>query len=464
MPIASHKPTATPVPAVMDPSQQLHQNQVYHTATVDNAVVAPSSLLVNLDGMPWAVDYYNQLIDTSDDIREVDIGQNAALQQYQSVKNLELRVQSELTSSYDADTALTTVTGMAIVVQVIPVKYDYFVTDVGDREKGLFMVNNVTQKTYNNKSVHEVEYVLVGYITSPACKDRWDAIQARTVRDFFFHKENISQGAAPLLTLEDHYNAENLRLAALTILESYFALFSSMADGVLMAPYGVERTVDVRLIDFIIKTVSTRETPAVQFLQVVSRDKDPYLNKPSLWTALIEQQSYHLKNSLNKVVIMPKAAFGSRAAFITGAYAWSVDGFFYPAFGDDNPLQSQLTNNKWHPEYDPRQLTIPVAPEADNIAYCASAANKATVAGNEVNVIKPAHSDGYYVLSEAFYKKTSDLSLLEILVRDLIENKPLKMSDVLLLVNHYEKWPLMERFYYGPILVMMIRLVTHGFY
>lgn len=463
MPIASYKPTATPVPASMDPSQQLSRTQAYHTASVDNAVVAPASLLVNLDGMPWAVDYFNQLIDSSDDIREVDIGQNAALQQYQAIKNLEFRVQAELTSNYDTDSALTTVTGSAIVVQVVPLKYDYFVTDVGDREKGLFMINNVSQKTYNNKSVHEVEYTLIGYITSPACKDRWEALQARAVREFFFHKENIAQGGSPLLTLEDHYNAENLRLAALTILESYFATFASMADGVMLAPYGVERYVDVRLLDFILKTVNTREAPPVQFLQVVSKDKDPFLNKPSLWTAIIEQQSFHLKSSLNKVAIMPKLGFGSRAAFITGAFSWCVDGFFYPAFGDDNQAQAQLSGH-WHPTYDPRQLTIAVAPEADNAAYCASAGNKVMVAGVELPVIKPAHSDGYYVLSEAFYKGTSDLSLLEILVRDLTENKPLKISDVLVLVNHYERWPLMEKFYYGPILVTMIRHVTHGFY
>lgn len=463
MSIASYKPTKTPVVASIDPSHMVDKKDVYRTATVDNAVIAPESLLVNLDGMPWAVDFYSQLIDESDDIREIDIGQNAALQQYQLTKNLELRVQGELSSSYDAATALTTVTGTAIAVQIVPAKYDYFVTDVGDREKGLFMVTSVEQKTYNNKSVHEITYTLVGYTTQALCKDRWEALEARVVKTFFFHKENIGQGGAPLLTLTDHYSAESLKIAALTILESYFSLFASISDGILLAPYGHERNIDTRLVDFIVKTIGTREAPAVHGLCIVPNDKDPFLNKPSIWTALIERQRYHLKNSLNKVALMPKQHFSSRSSFITGTAAWAMDNLFYPDIGTDN---NAIETISWigHPKHDARQLLIPVTASAQSVAYCSLDENKTSIAGVVIPIIKPAHLGGYYVLSEAFYKRESDLSLLEIVTRDLVDNKPLSMAQVLELANKYSDWPCLEKFYYGPILIMMIRMVTNGFY
>lgn len=463
MAIASYKPTAAPVPSVVDPAMLVDKKDVYHTASVDNAVIAPSSLLVNLEGMPWSVDYYSQLIDSCDDIREIDIGQNAALQQYQLTKGLELRVQSELSSSYDSSSALTTVNGTSIVVQVVPVKYDYFVTDVGDREKGLFMVTSVEQKTYNNKTVHEINYVLIGYLTSTACKDRWEALEARTVRTFFFHKERIGEGASPLLTLSEHYNAENLKIAIHAILESYFSTFLCLSEKILFVPTGPDRLVDSRLINFISETISVREAPALQYMNTFPVDKDPYLSKASLWPALLTKQWFLLKTSLNKLKCMPRSFFASNAAFMTGAAAWGIDRYIYPDFGDDNKARVVCSTSR-HPVHDPRALLEELEEDVLSREYCTELSNYIDGASGPVPVIKPVHSDGYYVFSEAFYKGESDLSVLEVLVRDMLNNKVVSMEQVVIVANKYVEWPPMEKFYYGPVLLVLIRDVVRGYY
>ena len=163
MPVASFKPTSPNIkPTEIAKEELVKAREIYKTATVDNAIIAPESLLVYMDGMPWTVDYYAQVLNQNDDLREIDIGQNAAHQQYRSIKNLELKVQSDLSSEYDSEKALTKVVGSAIIIQVTPNVYDYFMTDTGNKEKSLFMVTGISQKTYNTKTVYAIDYVLVG--------------------------------------------------------------------------------------------------------------------------------------------------------------------------------------------------------------------------------------------------------------------------------------------------------------
>ncbi len=463
MPVASFKPTSPPIkPTEIDKENLTQSREIYKTATVDNAIIAPESLLVYMDGMPWTVDYYSQVLNQNDDLREIDIGQNASHQSYRSIKNLELRVQSELSSEYDSEKALTTVVGTSIIVQVTPNVYDYFITDTGNCEKSLFMVTGISQKTYNTKTVYSIDYILVGYIDANDTKDRYEALTARTVQTFFFNKDRITEGLSPLLTESDHEAALGLRYFLLTMYQEYFAYFWSSASRLILVPDEDETVYDPRLANFVKSLIDSRDFPSMQHVNTVSVDREPYLSKVSLWDALLTQQRHLLSATLNRVGTVSRSHFKG-GSWLTSTNCWSVDRYIYPNFGNDNNA-ALACSLRSHPKFDPSQVftVLPERGEAESVL--SNPLNMyATPTGN-IPFIKPVHTNDYYVFSEDFYKNTSSLSLLEILVRDYLDNKTISMQQIILLTKQWSVWLPLEKFYYGPVLILLIKDVIRGFY
>ncbi len=65
--------------------------------------------------------------------------------------------------------------------------------------------------------------------------------------------------------------------------------------------------------------------------------------------------------------------------------------------------------------------------------------------------------DDYYILSKAFYEGSGKMSRLEVLVRNYIDGKSLDPAEVLAVANTYTVWGGLERFYYIPILLILMR-------
>jgi hypothetical protein len=87
-----------------------------------------------------------------------------------------------------------------------------------------------------------------------------------------------------------------------------------------------------------------------------------------------------------------------------------------------------------------------------------------TVGDSSFPLIKPVLIDDYYVLSEAFYTNEGVLSALEIQVRDYLNHKTLSLDLMEQLIADYPNWPVLEQFYYGPILALLCKEAPRGFY
>ena len=75
MAIAKLKPDAEIKPVLELPQVQ---KETYQGIVADNNNVPHAALVAYIDGMPWTVDYYGQLLGKHNDLREIDPGQNAA--------------------------------------------------------------------------------------------------------------------------------------------------------------------------------------------------------------------------------------------------------------------------------------------------------------------------------------------------------------------------------------------------
>jgi len=85
---------------------------------------------------------------------------------------------------------------------------------------------------------------------------------------------------------------------------------------------------------------------------------------------------------------------------------------------------------------------------------------------NNVNIpyYHPVLKDDFYVLSRAFYEDTADKSVLEILVKDYLKMQTLDLDKLYRLTETFKKLGRLEQFYYGPILMVLIKEADRASY
>jgi hypothetical protein len=71
--------------------------------------------------------------------------------------------------------------------------------------------------------------------------------------------------------------------------------------------------------------------------------------------------------------------------------------------------------------------------------------------------------DDYYVLSQNFYDNTDKQSLLERCVRDYLEGKAPNPRALLGLCNTYHAWGSLERFYFVPLVLLLIKATIRSY-
>lgn len=463
MAIASTKPTST-VPSLPPSPQTVKEKEIYKTVVADSAVQPIPSLVAYMDGAPWvANEYFSQLISRDNEIREVDMGSNAALQQYRNFKNQELRVQSDLSHSFDEDQGISTVSGTAIVGGFVPNKYDYFVTAAGLKGYGLFMLNGVARKTYEDTSVYEITYTLIGYTDQPTAKQAYEALKARVTQTFYYHKERLLEGLSPMLTEGDHGLSMALSKKDLSLMEQYFAMFFHRTDRLFALPNPDVYMFDSRFSEFIRKTVNRDLHPKYYEVQSVSVDRDLYLTHMGLYDAILNRDMSQLETTLNKVGVVGSSYF-KNSSFSIGPNAWRVTHYVFPMPDKDaknynavsiKALQGHLVEC-WN-------LGTEFQPE--DLSWFESSENLCQYGDRVIPIVKPVHGDGFYVFSEDFYRgRAESLSLLEILVRDFIQGNTIHLNHLDYIYQRYTRWNALEKFYYLPILSLILQDAIRGFY
>ena len=80
------------------------------------------------------------------------------------------------------------------------------------------------------------------------------------------------------------------------------------------------------------------------------------------------------------------------------------------------------------------------------------------VASIKRDLIKPVTTDDYYVFSESFYKyRPENMSELEYQTYLMLENKEVDKDTIISLCEACYTWGSLERYYYIPILLILLK-------
>jgi len=452
MPIAGYKidakmPTQPNLPKI--------EPEGYRSVIYDDNNLPLHSLISYIEGSPWAVNYYSQILSKHNDLRELDLGQPTIYQQYQKIVNLEIRVSSPLTSNYDSETGITTTTGNGLLYPfIVPNISDYFVTDVADNALAIFRITNVERRTFNRDSVFSIDYDLVGYVS--VLLENFNDLESKVNKTYHFNKDRLVEGLQPLLKDSDQQDVINFKAYYTDITKYYFKTFFNRKYMTLVVPGQEYAIYDAYLVNYLLKIVDTFDAPEIRSIRRIPVEIDPYFSQPQLWELLLNKDYDSLKTCNSKMGIVSKFVFNKNTHMFSAVFS-NIDYIIYPLLPDTSIVL----------EKDPLPKVLSLVSLRDlqtTDSVLDLIRNQYVTDVKTFQLFYSTIIDDYYVLSSDFYNNTNNQSVLEILVKDYLRNKTLDSKMLLTFANIYKTLTRLDQYYYGPILLTLLKEANRSVY
>jgi hypothetical protein len=409
------------------------------------------TLMAYVEGSNWTLDeYFSQVVTEHNDLREIDPEEPNIYQQYITIHNLDIRVDSSLQPSYDQETGITsTVGGANIYASVIPNAADYFCAKSFGQEKALYKVNTVERKSFQQKSVYHIDYTLVGYVNSSALT-LYQSLKQKSLRDMYFDRDRLIDGKQSTVRLEDHEKIKTLTSSFNSIVQKYFNLFFNRRYMTLVLP-GQEHVIyDSHMVNYLLTILTTDDTPVLQHVRMPPTDHHLYLNQESFWDMMINRDINMLSLIHQKMSLVSRHYF-LNLSYGKGAHYSAMDYFVYCKSPDTT------YNVKDFPmPYEPSIVDL-VQTENRHGTLASVLTERYVTSSINAQILYPFLFDDYYVMSENFYNDTNNKSLLEICVRDYLSKKAINIDYLLKIIEMYPSWARLEQFYYGPVILTLIK-------
>lgn len=476
MPIAQLKPT-TAVPVIQNNEPQI-QPDTYCSTTVDAQKNTLTSLLAYVQGMPWAVNYYQQVITTESDLKEQDIGEVPVYQQYEKINGLELRVTSAIEGQQNTDKAQMRVSGNALVYPFMtPQVGDMFVADAGYGEQGIYVIDSVERKSFNLNTVYSISYHLRTFTSQdPAMLTDLDT---KAIRQTYFDKTRLVQGLAPVLNSQDYNNLQSLDASYKQLVDYFFNTFYNHNFDTLPIPGQSVGCYDAFLVDYILRIVDTTDSLKISNVRNYATDGEDFLQQPQFWSMMLARD-YGMLPYINRYMGLVMTKFFNYNSMFKGIRYSRMTYIMYPVTADFSLINPNDQNSvgdpllmdygvqdvssfSISPKFKPQALTQLQDVRSSGGSLTDILKNTVVAGTAPTNpIILPAiNPDSSYVLSSEFYTGGTSQSLLESLVTAYLQKNPLNLNDLTTCIAPYRSWGRLEQFYYLPILITLIRTAQH---
>jgi hypothetical protein len=272
-----------PVQSIIDP---LSTSPVYETSG------HTENLIIDVEGEPWEVDYYNQVLTSGESPKPLDLGLDPTLQQYIHTLAFRISVTDELSTSNDATTGTTDVTGGGMIYPdtVIPHIGDMFVGKMDMGFSGVFTITSVSRATFYKRSAYQVEYRLYDQLDS----ELQDNLKLKSIDDKFFDKNRLIAGKSPIVSYgtanKEVLYRQNIARAVDILYENFYS------DDQETLIYNVDSAshYDPVAIAFFNSVVDSRSRHGRPLPKEYNVGVEDLLNKPTIWRAILRSDSVGL--------------------------------------------------------------------------------------------------------------------------------------------------------------------------
>lgn len=442
--------------------------EVFRGITIDTQYTPASSLLRWVEGSNWTVDYFSQYLGADNEPTPQSLERSAIYQQYKRIKGMELKVTTPIAFQQDQTLKTMEVTGAATTYPfLIPNKGDMFVADIGDGRIGAFTVTQASRSTILRDSVYTIEYVLVEELT----RERMDDLEEKTVRTYHFSADSLIRGCGPFVTETEKVRAARYTELFQELLPRYLTDFFSREHSTLLVPDQPLKTYDAFLVRAVLLTTNSQLDNRLRRIREMNVGVDPVMRQPTWWDALVRMDDSYLYGVTQQILVRNTSTFRGRPTMQAIGYT-GIHRLIYPVDaptdvdtfydGDSHAYSGGSVLQEGRP-----RRPLPGQPQDQatrNPRYFQTTpVEDDTPPWEGPADIHPVTRDDYYVMSEAFYTNDkAEQSKLEMLVMQMLTGEALNFDQLDSLLESARDWDNLERFYYHPILFVLLKHAARG--
>lgn len=486
------------------------------SVVVDVKYESKSHLLTFVEGSGWIINYYSQVLNADNAPTGQQPNRNPIYQQYKYIEKLEIRVTSPLTSSQDPTTKEMTLVGSAnMLPNVIPNEGDMFIADIGDGRSGIFKITSTERKSILRDTCYAVDYVLINYTTPELRED----LNSKIIENYVFRNDFLDYGQNPIIVKSEEEIIYKLGIHFQEIVNVYFKSFYSNEYKTLLVPGQEAPVYDHFLVQAVKKFFNTWDCQDIQYVKTLNLDDDNNMKHPTIWDMLYNIDKRLMNYVPAKAGLVSSKLF-TRDPMMEGIYYTRIPYVVYPEVSWKDVDYEQRDYTKpfapiklrnvpprtnlplFSPEYN-KECTYCDEMKDNGFADLVIPYNDAKDGQDVVNPtndgypgIDPEHNDhlwdfsdilgnmsqedtlnipdihlvtidDYYVFGRTFYLQQNDqydpgMSKLECAVCQMLERNKVDKSLILYFCETYHSWGALERFYYVPILLILIRYVLRS--
>lgn len=389
-------------------------NPGYEGVTVDTARHDVSSMLAYIEGSPWTVHYYSQMLGPDSETRPLQLDLDPAYQQYTCIKDMEIRVESELDFSMSQDTGGMSATGTALTYpRMIPNQGDMFIATIGDGRQGVLVVTNVERLTIYKETCHRIEYQAVKYLDDEYQQN----FDNKTVRTVYFRRDLLRVGQNPFLVKSQVETVESLHDSQTKLIGTYIKEFLDADQKTFLVPGGDKTLYDHFLVKAFRSVFNVNDHQLMREVLAKNCDGDEMMSEHTFWDCLLDMDDTLLPLLVKVMKTVPAYKFQALPVFRGIAYS-GIDEILYPDTEADVGSMSAVSTQP---------------------------------------LVHPPHHGGTYVFSPAFYNNEDGKSVLEVETLKGIRGESFDKENLKQLVVESYEWPAEYRFFYVPVLLILIK-------
>lgn len=442
MSLLSFSPTSTPAPTVVQPTAPLHISPV----VVDNQTRPVASLRGFVEGMRCIVNYYSCVATQADATYGHDVGKSPLLQQYNKINNLDIVLDGDITTTQDTKDKTFVISGSAFITTgLIPNEGDLFSMDVGDGRVGIMQVNNSQRMTAVNNAVYQIDFKQIFYVSDTA---RYGDLESKVIQNLHFIRDFAQFGKDPVVTTSVFADLKALSKIQYDLVEDYLRAFTNRNHRLLVCGGQTRVTYDAFAVKTLRAVTDSRSHPAIEQLRFLTDMVDDQLDQPTLWDALLQRRSDLLIGCRDRSKVID-ARLHSRQPVLRSLRYSGAELLVFPY----SRTASLEDKNEGAVDWTP---TASMTPGGAVSLHARSGTPEAPAA--HLPPLHPVCKDGFYVLSEAFYTNDpANQSLLEKLTWDYLQGDGISSRNLHYLVSNHRAWTAPERYFYVPVVLILIR-------
>lgn len=400
------------------PTRVYRSNEEMKTSTLFNKDKNLDTIIQYIKGMKWTVDYFLQIRDLNDTLNPPDLNIPATTQKYNRINKLIITLQSAINQDN-----LDNIIGEAIINSgFLPNQHDAFIATLTGGREAIFVITNVSTRTYNLHQAYYVEFKLFMFLDTES--EVYRDLVYKTMKEYVYDKDHLLDFSAPVILASDYKRKIDLKNRVPELIEHYFRNFIHQSKNVLAIPTDSSIYTDTLLTSFLFKIIN--QTDYQDITKVTRIDVDILKDIGyTIWDVILNRNISMLKQ-VNKNI-----------------------GFKYTPFSPGNVTTRHVSylgiNFIANILIDEEIPQIPIYKDISIISSSDYEEPILTV-------------DNNYVFSVEFYNgNIENMGLLEKALYQYLKGELVDTIVLDKLLEQYPMWDTIDQYYLIPVLIVLVK-------